>query len=316
MVSVIMPVYNAQDYMSETIESVLRQTYSDIELIIVNDGSSDDSERIAKSYESDSRVKVINQANSGVSVARNNGFANSIGEYILFVDADDILADDMVYTLVNTIETHHADVVSCGAGIVENGVVVREEFGTGQLKSYNRIDAMKYYLIGNDVNIGVWTKLFTRESVKDVEYKKGVRINEDKLYIFEALMHSNVYVVNDVTKYYYVKRDNSATTKKFNERWFDSLDVADAMYELTVKEDESLELYGRINRVKSYYWVLLMFCKNPGIIQEYFEQYNRIVRRIKSEARFDTIKFLPRNMIINIFLLKVSEGLFRKLKVR
>lgn len=112
-ISIIVPVYNAARYLPQTIESLLCQTYKNIELILVDDGSTDDSLAICKRYESDSRVVVIHQENGGVSCARNTGIANSIGEYIGFVDADDVVHPRMFEYLHNAIISTGSDISMC-----------------------------------------------------------------------------------------------------------------------------------------------------------------------------------------------------------
>ena len=103
MISVIVPVYNVEEYLEECLESIKRQTYTDIEVILVNDGSIDRSKEICERYcEKDSRFKLVSQENKGQSVARNLGMAESKGEFISFVDSDDVLKEDMLEQLINT----------------------------------------------------------------------------------------------------------------------------------------------------------------------------------------------------------------------
>lgn len=142
-----------------------------------------------------------------------------------------------------------ADIVSCGAAIVKDGMVIREEFGTNKLYTYSRDEAIKFFLIGNNVNIGVWTKLFKAKTIKGIEYDKAIRINEDKLFIFEALMKAEKYVVYDVSKYNYIQREVSAT-RKFDDRWFDTLDVADYMLELIKRKSQSYCVGLRLIRLR------------------------------------------------------------------
>ena len=106
-----------------------------------------------------------------------------------------------------------------------------------------------------------------------------------------------------VTKYYYCKREGSATTREFDQRWFDSLDIADMMEQKILKEKPQLKYYAQINRVKSYYWLLLKMYRTSGCIRSYPEQYQRIVKQ-----------YLTSNMFLQIMLLKVSEPLLRKMK--
>ena len=316
MISIIIPVYNAGEFLRETVLSVLEQDYKAIELILVNDGSKDDSLSICNELKaSDDRIIVIDQPNAGVSTARNNGLKAAKGEYVLFIDADDLLEKDMVSTLYNKAIETSADIVSCGAALIKDGVVIKEEFGTNKLYTYDNEEALKFFLIGNKVNIGVWTKLFKKSLIDDLEFRKNIRINEDKLFIFEALMKANKYVVYDVSKYKYIQR-NSSATRTFDSRWFDTIDVADLMFDTIKSKKGSLEFFAKINQIKVYYWLLLMMYRNKNSLTEYKEQYNRTVKVLKKAKLFKIRKFLPRNMWLQIMLLKISEPLLRKIKVK
>lgn len=316
MISIIIPVYNASNYLQETVQSVLNQDYQDMEIILVNDGSTDDSLSLCREMQlKDSRIKVIDQKNAGVSVARNNGMKASKGEYLLFIDADDLLEKDMVSTLYNKAVETGADIVSCGAALVKDGIVIKEEFGTNKLYTYNNEEALKFFLIGNRVNIGVWTKLFTRSVIEGIEYRKNIRINEDKLFIFEALLRADKYVVYDVSKYKYIQRETSAT-RTFDARWFDTIDVADEMVETIRNEKSDLLFWAQINQIKVYYWLLLMMYRNKKSIDEYADQYHRTVKLLKTAKLFKIRKYISRNMWIQLMMLKISEPLLRSIKVK
>lgn len=115
IVSIIIPVYNAKKYLANTLDSVIKQTYKNLEIILVNDGSTDNSKDICESYAKiDKRIKVINKENGGVSSARNYGLALAKGEYISFIDSDDFLVTDMIETLVNDIQNTNAEIAVCG----------------------------------------------------------------------------------------------------------------------------------------------------------------------------------------------------------
>lgn len=317
MISVIVPVYNAEKYIRETIHSILNQDFADFEILLINDGSKDKSleicNELALKYP---QIRVFEQKNSGVSAARNKGLLEARGEYIAFADADDLLEKDMLSTLYNCAKEYNADVVSCGAGLVEDGKIIKEEYGTNTIKVYDSNEALKFFLAGNRVNIGVWTKLFKKDLIKDITFLKDKRINEDKLFIFEALMKANKFVVYDVTKYLYCKREGSATTKVFDARWFDSLDIADIMQERISNEKPELEFFSRVNQVKSYYWILLKIYRTNGVIKEYSMQYKRVVKLLKTTKIWNMKKYLSKNMFLQIILLKISEPLMRIMKTK
>ena len=138
MISVIVPVYNAEKYIKQTVEAIQNQDYQELEILLINDGSKDNSLRICQEIaRADDRVRVFDQTNCGVSKTRNRGLLEARGEYIAFADADDNLEKDMLSTLYDCMQQYHADIVSCGAGVVENGRIIKEEYGTNTLTEYD-----------------------------------------------------------------------------------------------------------------------------------------------------------------------------------
>ena len=114
LISVIVPVYNVEEYLDECLESIKRQTYKNIEVILVNDGSTDNSQEICERYcQQDPRFHLINQENRGLSGARNRGIQESTAEFITFVDSDDIIKDDMLYQLIEKMDSEDIDIVEC-----------------------------------------------------------------------------------------------------------------------------------------------------------------------------------------------------------
>ena len=124
LISIIMPVYNAEKYLNRSIESIMNQTYNNIEIILVNDGSTDNSLEICTSYqEKDNRIKLINQANKGVSFARNKGIDEATGDYIMFIDSDDYVEKNMIEDMVSKITEDDIDLVISGIKMdyIKNG---------------------------------------------------------------------------------------------------------------------------------------------------------------------------------------------------
>ena len=127
-ISVVVPVFNSEKYLEKCIDSIINQTYKNIEIILINDGSSDKSEEICNSYlKTYKNIKLINQSNSGVSVARNNGLKSSTGDYVLFVDSDDWLEKDMLEIMVKEIDNFDIDIVRCEY-FVENNPVLEDKY--------------------------------------------------------------------------------------------------------------------------------------------------------------------------------------------
>ena len=121
LISVVIPIYNVEDYIAECIESLLHQSYFDFEIILVDDGSQDSSGKICDAYaQKDSRVRVIHQKNGGVTIARLTGVSNALGEYICCVDGDDYVSKDYIEQIAHAIDQHHADIICCGMHVASS----------------------------------------------------------------------------------------------------------------------------------------------------------------------------------------------------
>ena len=244
-ISVIIPVYNAGNYIVDTLNSVLQQTLKDIEVIVVNDGSNDQS--LAECYrlqEIDKRIIIINQDNQGVSKARNVGKQNATGDYIIFIDADDELDCRMLEILYTQARKTDSDISVCG---VDRIFEKKQEEKKKYHCNYEEItvdQAIEWLLLGQKIESGAWNKLFKASTIEDVHFEEGKKINEDKYFVFRSLLKSKKIVYCAEKLYYYYCRENSVTNQSFSERWFDSLYFADRIYE-ELKGCNNLEVFAR-----------------------------------------------------------------------
>ncbi len=184
MISVIIPIYNIEKYLQCCVDSVLGQTYSDYEIILVDDGSTDDSGRLSDAYASyDSRIRVIHRENGGLSAARNTGIENAKGEYLFFLDGDDALHPRALELLMNTMDESSADLVFCGRTFVDENATLenmKEVEGLGDEPSY--YTGRQVLLLQGDLMTGLsviaWNKLYRAEQFARVRYPEG-RVFED-----------------------------------------------------------------------------------------------------------------------------------------
>lgn len=212
LISVIVPVYNINQYISKCIDSLLLQSLKDIEIILVDDGSIDLSGRICDDYAlKDSRIKVIHQENNGLSSARNAGLALAEGEYIGFVDGDDWVKDDMYEFLYKTLVAHDADISVCGHFIVD-GDNVEPIRNNGTIKILNHVEALSSILLDDEINSFAWDKLYKRELFDGLLYPIGRRF-EDIAFTYLIFNRSKRVVQANVSKYYYVRRSGSICLK-------------------------------------------------------------------------------------------------------
>lgn len=233
-ISVIVPVYNCESYLPACLDSILSQTFSDLEIIVVDDGSVDGSPAICDAYtKKDSRIRVIHQSNQGVSAARNVGLDVATGGWIGFVDADDTIAPDMYEVLQKLALEHDADIAHCGYKKVFLDGSVKEVLGTGMLLIQDSREASECLLTGKHFTGSPCTKLYKRTILQDINFNKNLKINEDVLLNAQIFQRADKLVFLDVTKYHYHERSDSAThiTQKLKVKQ-DCVQVAEILLEM------------------------------------------------------------------------------------
>lgn len=210
LVSIIVPIYKVEKYIRRCVESILNQSYKNIEIILVDDGSPDNCGRIIDTYE-DSRIIILHKENGGLSDARNYGMKYITGEYIFFLDSDDWIDVDAIKSLVNIIKRYKADVVQCGF------YYVYDEYLLYDNRHYNEEDnlvlldnesLMRELIINEKVKNFAWGKLYKADLVKDQFFRKGV-IFEDIFWTHLIMSNVSKYVIYHKALYYYVQRDDS-----------------------------------------------------------------------------------------------------------
>lgn len=237
LISVIVPVYNIEDYIERCIESVLKQTYKNFELLLIIDGATDNSKSICDKWsEKDDRVRVIYQENGGVSSARNHGIKEAKGDYITFVDGDDYINTEMLEQLLNNMICNDSDISMCDLCVVHlNGNKSRVDMPDQVFD--------KKYLIENyfdNPNIkellwGPYQKLFKKQVLKDISFKKYA-LGEDILFVFEAIQNIIKLSYVNYEGYYYVHREGSAVKSAFSRKKFDYIYAAKEIVDICEKK--------------------------------------------------------------------------------
>ena len=242
MISVIVPVYNVEKYLEECLDSIQNQTYSDIEVILVNDGSLDNSKDICEKYcKEDNRFKLINQDNQGQSVARNHGVAASTGEFIAFVDSDDIIRQDYLEVLIRYMSEE--------VDIVESQFTVhKKEFFNENYKEINVIfegdseEAVKA-VPKHVLSVNPVTKLYRRSVVEAVPYLEGL-IFEDIYSGVGMLKYIRRIIKSDYTGYYYRQHGTSTMHRTFTEKNLNVFTVSDKLVEMYSDRENLLPYIG------------------------------------------------------------------------
>ncbi len=212
LISIIVPVYKTEIYLHKCLNSIVNQTYKNLEIILIDDGSPDNCGEICDEYAAqDSRIKVIHQKNEGLSAARNAGLKIASGEYIGFVDSDDWIDMDMFEILLNGIVEHGAQIAICGYyDIVDNKFQeIREKHTT--LRS--RDDAIHHLILDRTFSNHIWNKLYKRELFDGVFFPYG-RAFEDIATTYKLFEKAQNIVCLNSSKYYYLRRKDSIISKK------------------------------------------------------------------------------------------------------
>ena len=296
-VSVIIPVYNVERYLSRCLDSCILQTFKDIEIICVNDGSTDSSLSILQAYANlDSRVKIITKENGGLSSARNVGIANSVGEYVLCVDSDDYISSIAVEKLYNNAVNNNSDVVIFDYFINHFESQKSHPVIMGEMKSYSENVIFNAELVSSDMykymHVCAWAKLYKREFLlsNNISYVEGI-VYEDVPYMAEIYTKaSRITYLPEMFYSYTVGRDSQIMSKN-DETMFDVIKV----YEHVDNSFKNSRYYDKYK-----YDVQLMK------VMDFFKKFNTIKAELR-EKLFDTYRSL--SLEIDFDYLEKKEGL-------
>ncbi len=234
MISVIVPVYNVEKYLDRCVKSILSQSFSDFELLLVDDGSPDRCGEMCDEYaKGDSRIKAFHKRNGGLSDARNFGIEKALGEYLMFVDSDDYIHEQMLETLHRLITENDADLAVCSAMDVFEGKEVTQ---VREIREFtlNKTESYKYMLRGDGLP-SACNKLYKRQTVGEVRFPVG-KLYEDGFFTPQILKRVEKTAVTSRPMYYYFRRADSITTKPFRKG---DLDVIEA-YDICVRQVREL----------------------------------------------------------------------------
>lgn len=219
-VSIIVPIYNCEKYLSKCINSLLKQTYENLEIILVDDGSTDNSLKICKEYAKNPKIKLIHQENMGVSVARNVGLKNSMGEYVAFVDADDYVNNNYIENAVSVLDSN-TDFVLLNMFVEKSNKILRKYY---KIKKYdNLIEAM----LCLNIPSGPGAKLYSKKIINkyNLEFDKNIKVGEDLDFNCRYFKYVNNYKLSLDSIYYYAIRSDSVMMSDFKKFHLDSIKI-------------------------------------------------------------------------------------------
>lgn len=290
LISIIVPVYNVENYIKECINSIINQSYKNIEIILVDDGSTDNSGSLCEEFSLiDSRIVTLHKENGGLSDARNYGIKHSNGEYIMFVDSDDIIEKDIVKVLYNMIQEDKAiDISVCGLKRFNDGLspkfVARDKYSI-----LDREESLKEFLYQKKISTSSCGKLYRRSVMEDIFFIKNQRF-EDNEFLFKVLLNVNQVYVTESELYAYRFRQNSITTSNFDEKDFDIIDIGKMITGITDNLNENLKYAGTTYQCTNCLRIFLNVSDKHTSSEEYKYCLNYLNKNagiviLKSQAR-------------------------------
>lgn len=228
LVSIIVPIYNVEKYLDQCIKSLCSQTYKNLEIILVDDGSKDKCPTICDTWATkDNRIKVIHKQNGGLSDARNYGIENANGEYICFIDSDDFISPDYIQILLNNLLKENAQIAECQYYdyFDEDKILIDHE--NEDITILSNLQALRSMYNFKGFSIMIWNKLYKKELFNNIRFPKG-KLHEDVFTTYKLIYKSEKIIQTSKKIYYYRQRQNSIS-KQFTEK---RLDVIDAFKEI------------------------------------------------------------------------------------
>lgn len=279
LISVIVPVYKVEKYLRRCIDSILAQTYENIEVLLIDDGSPDQSGAICDDYQAkDSRVRVFHKENGGVSSARNLGLKETKGDYIGFVDADDYIDEKMYETLLTNILSENADTSICSYFQEANNGVFHKHWQNDEYLVFDRIEQILNLVSNRYYTCSCWDRLFKKSLLDSVIFNTEYSFYEDYLFLYEVMQKSEKAVFTSVPLYYYCNNQNSAARAPFNTRKMDIEKVC--KYVLNDIQQKYPEVY---TIAKREYGRILIFC--CSLIAKAEGEYPDEVRHLQKSIR-------------------------------
>lgn len=308
-ISLIVPVYNTSKYLNKCIDSLMNQSYKDIEIIVINDGSTDNSEEIIKSYK-DKRIKYISKSNEGIGKTRNLGIEKACGNYLAFVDSDDYLDKHFCEKMLKKAEKDKCDIVICDYFEDQNN----------KLKKITFIDFKDSSLkkdpnLINFINLGPCNKIYKTSMIKEnkIKFEENLKY-EDAPFVIKALLSAQkIGKVNDCLTYYVIHERSETTIR--DEKIFDILKITDKiLQELKKVKYPKDSMINLVTMILTDYTIQQRYIKDKKIrnnfIDEAFKYLNKVDYNWRNCSYLKKFKYLKRLVKTNKVLTKLYCNLY------
>lgn len=272
MISVIVPIYNAEKFLPKCLDSIKNQTYKDLEIILVNDGSSDGSGLICEKYSNgDKRFIVIHKSNGGVSSARNTALKIAKGKYIGFVDPDDWIEPNMFEKLYNLMNDNQVDMSICGYSKETNAGIILSNSIDKEIKKFNQKQAINEIIDNSSIKGYLWNKLFKADKILNehkLYFDEKIHFCEDLLFCCQYLLKSESAVFDNTKYYHYIIHEKSVSQSNFNNRKLTALQAISKIVDLLHENKKFLDSKKYINLYMHMNISLLMHGLEEGKIEK------------------------------------------------
>lgn len=306
LISVIIPVYQEEKYLARCLDSVIAQTYRNLEIVVVDDGSKDNSGKICDEYARiDSRIRVIHKENGGQSSARNVGLEAAHGKYIGFLDSDDWITSDMYMYLYTLISQYDADIAMCSYSRKRGTLGQKQPEKISVYSDNDQIMKFFFRIDGGGSFYSVWNRLYKKDIVQNIRFFEGV-MTEDVLFTYEAYKAASKIIVSNQKKYLYFKNTNGITRSKLCKRDCDLFKI----WDLIVREETGSQYsdWAEINRKRAtftLYTKALIYGHDREIGKEILESWKQeLIKNYKCLASGNLLD--RKRKIILFFICKVN----------
>lgn len=310
LITVIINVYNGEKFIKKCLENIINQTYKNLEILVVNDGSTDNTLSICQEIK-DNRIRIINQENKGLSLSRNVGIDNAKGEYLFFIDVDDWIDEDTIEYLYKLCKENNAEMSTCRSIEVYNDKDYKKNNKINNIEKINILsqeEMLKKVLVSKESEVAIWNKLIKKELFKDVRFEK--RIANDVVVTYKLVINAKNIVFSNFIKYYYFKHNTSITFKNKPDRAID-------LYKATLERYEYVKkIYPNMmeNNVGVFIRGMYTFFNEKEEVQEYWKK-NKCLKQLRS--LFDFRIYFSKigiGLKVKITLFLIAPKLYRKIR--
>lgn len=317
LISVIVPVYNVEKYLDRCIKSIVNQSYTNLEIILVDDGSPDKCGEICDEWaQKEERIKVIHKKNGGLSDARNTGIEIAQGQYLSFIDSDDYIHKDFIKILYENSLKNNADISMCGVKRTDKNEDISREVKNENITIVFSKDILERK---NNIYCVAWNKLYKKSIFNNIRYPKG-KIHEDVAVIYKIMYYSNKIAITDAELYFYFNAPESIMRSKFSRKRLDILEGLKNQYEFFIKIGEKKYAYFVLREFLDNVLKLYQQCSSlkkekyeirKKLIRKYEENYKKVILNSNTSTgmklKYILYRYFP-GIYILVSKVKLREG--------